>query len=100
MYLPSSTGVHKDTQRQQEQNRKTSHFGVEYLIATHTWENSEHNPANYPDYQQQDATTKEHWTLKGQIDCNEDQTELDNQIRTLEALLIHPDEIEKIESDL
>lgn len=66
----------------------------------HTWENSEHNPANYPDYKEQDADTKELWKLKGQIAYNEDQTELDTQIRTLEALLIHPDEIEKIESDL
>lgn len=61
----------------------------------HTWENSEHNPANYSEYQHQDATTKEYWNLKGQIAYNEDQSELDNQIRTLEALLTHPDKIEQ-----
>lgn len=72
---------------------------LKFQDKTHTWENSEHNPANYPDYEQQDTDTKEIWQLKGRIAYNEDQKALDNQINVLETLLAHPDDFEKIKSD-
>ena len=72
---------------------------LKFQDKTHTWESSEHNPANYPDYEQQDADTKEIWQLKGRIAYNEDQKALDNQINVLETLLAHPDDFEKIKSD-
>lgn len=65
----------------------------------HTWENSEHNPVNYPEYKEQDADTKEIWELKGRIAYNDNQKALDNQINALQALLAHPDDFEKIQSD-
>lgn len=65
----------------------------------YTWENSEHNPANYPEYKEQDTDTKEIWELKGRIAYNDDQKALDNQINALQALLAHPDELEKVTID-
>lgn len=65
----------------------------------HTWDSSEHNPANYPDYYKQDDITKERWELRGEEDYNAAQKALDLQILSLEALLHHPDEYQLIDVD-
>lgn len=64
-----------------------------------TWENSEHNPANYPDYENQDEATKQRWIMNGQDEYNQAQKELDLQIERLEALLRHPDDIELVQDN-
>ncbi|RKW39854.1 MAG: hypothetical protein D8B60_09770 [Moraxella sp.] len=65
----------------------------------HIWENSEHNPVNYPDYENQDEATKQRWIMNGQDEYNQAQKELDLQIERLEALLRHPDDIELVQDN-
>lgn len=64
-----------------------------------TWENSEHNPANYPDFDSLDDETKQLRITQGNAEYWTASERLENQIRVLEALLIHPDEMELISDD-
>ncbi|UZA34024.1 hypothetical protein LP087_13715 (plasmid) [Moraxella bovis] len=64
-----------------------------------TWENSEHNPANYPDFDSLDDETKQLRITQGNAEYWIASERLENKIRVLEALLIHPDEMELISDD-
>lgn len=61
-----------------------------------TWESSEHNPANYPDWDSLDDDTKQQRIAQGEQEYWTASTQLENQIRVLQAQLLHPDEIERI----
>lgn len=64
-----------------------------------TWENSEHNPANYPDWDSLDDETKQQRITQGNAEYWMASEHLENQIRTLEALLMHPNEVERVSDD-
>lgn len=64
-----------------------------------TWENSEHNPANYPDWDSLDDETKQLRITQGNAEYWTASEHLENQIRTLEALLMHPNEVERVSDD-
>lgn len=68
---------------------------LEKLIArnnTDTWENSEHNPANYPDFDSLDDNTKQQRITQGKQDYWADSEALETKISELRHLLTHPDE--------
>lgn len=64
-----------------------------------TWENSEHNPANYPDWDNLDEETKGQRIAQGTLDYLQNSAILEKQISDLEQLLLNPDEIEKMDDD-
>lgn len=64
-----------------------------------TWESSEYNPANHPDFESLDNETKQQRIEQGNAEYWTASERLENQIRVLEALLIHPDEMELISDD-
>lgn len=61
-----------------------------------TWESSEYNPTNYPDFESLDDDTKQQRIAQGEQGYWTASTQLENQIRVLQAQLLHPDEIERI----
>lgn len=61
-----------------------------------TWESSEYNPTNYPDFESLDDDTKQQRIAQGEQEYWTASTQLENQIRVLQAQLLHPDEIERI----
>lgn len=63
------------------------------------WENSEHNPVNYPDWDSLDDDTKNKRITQGKKDYWTESEHLESKIFTLEALLVHLDEIERISDD-
>lgn len=63
---------------------------LEKLIArnnTDTWENSEYNPANYPDWNSLDEQTAFQRLTQGKQEYLADSEELERQIKELEALI-------------
>lgn len=64
-----------------------------------TWESSEYNPANYPDFESLDDETKQQRITQGNQEYWTASEHLENQIRTLEALLMHPNEVERVSDD-
>lgn len=59
-----------------------------------TWENSEYNPANYPDFDSLDDDTKQQRIMQGNTEYWRHSEALEAKIRDLEHLLINPDELE------
>lgn len=64
-----------------------------------TWENSEHNPANYPDWNSLDDDTKQQRITQGNAEYWQNSEVLEKQIRDLEHLLLNPDELKKDDLD-
>lgn len=64
-----------------------------------TWENSEHNPANYPDFESLDDDTKNERITQGKKDYWTDSERLESKISILEALLMHPSEVKQVSDD-
>ncbi|MCL1624338.1 hypothetical protein M2R47_08840 [Moraxella sp. Tifton1] len=60
-----------------------------------TWENSEYNPANYPDFESLDNETKQQRIEQGNAEYWQHSEVLEKQISDLEHLLLNPDELEK-----
>lgn len=60
-----------------------------------TWESSEYNPANYPDFDNLDDETKQQRIEQGNAEYWRNSEALEKQIRDLEHLLLDPDELEK-----
>lgn len=60
-----------------------------------TWESSEHNPANYPDFENLDNDTKQQRIAHGNAEYWRNSEILEKQISDLEHLLLNPDELEK-----
>lgn len=60
-----------------------------------TWESSEHNPANYPDFESLDNETKQQRIEQGNAEYWQHSEALEKQISDLEHLLLNPDELEK-----
>ena len=60
-----------------------------------TWESSEYNPANYPDFDNLDDETKQQRIEQGNAEYWRNSEALEKQIRGLEHLLLDPDELEK-----
>lgn len=65
-----------------------------------TWEESEHNPERYPDFAQFDADTQSKMIAEGNEAYWKASESLEEQILTLDTLLLHPDDIEKITDNL
>lgn len=59
-----------------------------------TWERSEHNPVNYPDFDSLDDDTKEQRITQGKQDYWADSEALETKISQLRHLLLNP-ELEK-----
>lgn len=66
---------------------------------TDTWESSEHNPANYPDWDSLDDDTKNERITQGNAEYWRNSEILEKQISDLEHLLLNPDELEKADLD-
>lgn len=64
-----------------------------------TWEKSEHNPANYPDWDSLDDTTKAQRIKQGEQDYWADSEALETKISDLEHLLANPNDFEKSDDD-
>lgn len=60
-----------------------------------TWESSEYNPANYPDFESLDNETKQQRIEQGNVEYWQHSEVLEKQISDLEHLLLNPDELEK-----
>lgn len=60
-----------------------------------TWESSEYNPANYPDFDNLDDETKQQRIEQSNAEYWRNSEALEKQIRDLEHLLLDPDELEK-----
>lgn len=60
-----------------------------------TWESSEYNPANYPDFESLDDDTKQQRIEQGNAEYWRNSEALEKQISDLEHLLLNPDELEK-----
>ena len=58
-----------------------------------TWENSEYNPANYPDFDSLDDDTKQQRITQGKLDYLTDSEAIEAKISELRHLLTHPDEL-------
>lgn len=60
-----------------------------------TWESSEYNPANYPDFESLDNETKQQRIEQGNAEYWQHSEVLEKQISDLEHLLLNPDELKK-----
>lgn len=60
-----------------------------------TWENSEYNPANYPDFNSFDDNTKKQLLIQGEQEYWRASEALETKISKLEHLLANSDEFEK-----
>lgn len=61
-----------------------------------TWENSEHNPANYPDWNSLDEQTALQRLTQGKQEYLADSEELERQIKELEVLLANPNNFKQV----
>ena len=64
-----------------------------------TWQSSEHNPVNYPDFDNLDDDTKQQRITQGNAEYWRNSEALEKQISDLEHLLLNPDELEKADLD-
>lgn len=64
-------------------------------VEADTWESSEYNPANYPDFESLDNETKQQRIEQGNAEYWQHSEVLEKQISDLEHLLLNPDELKK-----